>query len=131
MAFLSGKTGTATFAGTTYKITGWRAREINQLQDVTNGESGGNGEYIAGVSDVEWEVTGDYSTGASPFASGKLNAGQTGQLTLLQNTGGASWVIQAIVEESENTLEVRGKVSFVARGKGSWNGSSSYTKPTT
>lgn len=131
MAFLSGKTGSATFAGTTYKITGWTARSFNQVQDVTNGESGGYGEYVAGVSDVDWEVTGDYYTGNSPFASGKLVPGQTGQLTLQQSTAGASWVIQGIVEEAENTLEVRGKVSFRARGKGSWNGSSNFTMPTT
>lgn len=130
MAFISGKTGSASFASTLYKTKSWTARQICDIKDVTNGESGGTGEYIAGVVDCEWEVEMDYYTGNSPFASGKLNAGQTGTLVLLDAAGGRSWTINAIVEQAEEEVPVRGVATVRARGKGTWNGSSNFTPPT-
>lgn len=131
MAFISGKDGRASFASTAYKIKSWRARRICDLKDVTNGESGGEGEYIAGVVDTEWEVEMDYYTGNSPFASGKLNAGQIGTLILYHTNAGTNWTINAIVESCEETLEVRGVATVRASGKGTQSSGSGSTPPTT
>lgn len=131
MAFFAGKDGRASFASTTYKITRWAAERLNDLQDVTNGESGGEGEYVAGVTDTEWEVDMDYYTGNSPFASGKLNAGQTGTLILYHTSGGTNWTINAIVESSREEQDIRGRVRVYAKGKGTSNGTSGSTPPTT
>jgi hypothetical protein len=131
MAFFSGKDGRASFAATTYKITRWQAERHADLPDVTNGESGGEGEYVAGVVDTEWEVDMDYNTGNSPFAAGKLNPGQTGTLILYHTNGGTNWTINAIVESSREELEVRGRVRVYARGKGTSDGTTGSTPPTT
>jgi hypothetical protein len=58
MAFKSGKNGRLSLnnggGATAYKIKRWSVTPKNQIQDVTNGESGGYGQYIAGVSDLDF-----------------------------------------------------------------------------
>lgn len=132
--FLSGKDGRASFASTTYKITRWRARHYTDLQDVTNGESGGTGEYVDGVHDCEWEVDMDYYDGNSPFASGKLVPGQIGTLILYHTLAGTNWTINAIVRESEEEQVIRGRRLVKASGMGtsnSTNTTSTILPPTT
>lgn len=117
MAFISGKGGSATCKTNPYKIKSWRLQRQGGIPDVTNGESGGEGEYISGVNDTTWEIELDYYTGHSPFASGEFEAGAIIAMELLHTAAGTKWAFTGIVESCEEVLEVRGVATVHLRGK--------------
>ena len=114
MSFRSGKSGVFTYSTSgSKKITNWSVQLPNALQETTNGESGGFGEYIAGLNDLRFEVMFDYDVGTTPFVDFVQGATlSTVKLFVSQTPTWYYWNIpSALIESVENDLDVRGKVS--------------------
>lgn len=126
--FRSGKNGRATINGTTVKIKRWQVNPKGEKLDVTNSESSGNGEYIGGVLDVDWEFDFDYYLGSTPFTLATPGSIVTNVIFYIGDVADATtWTFpSAFVENGSNTSEVRGKVSGTIRGCST----GTFTKPT-
>lgn len=116
-------------------IKKWYITIPNQLQDVTNTESGSYGEYLAGVTDLTFTVDADHFVGSAPFATFIPGDTLTDVYLYLNVQGNIYWLIhEALIEEVEETLVVRGLVSFRLRCRGSsatifTNGNAMYSWP--
>ena len=131
MSFRSGKNGRFQYGANTFKIKRWTVQIRNQLQDTTNGESGGFGEYIAGVSDLEWSVELDYDVGTTPFASARFVQGtQATAVLYVDGVAQPNWTINAIIEGAENDLDVHGLVSIRLNGRATSISGTGWTAPT-
>jgi hypothetical protein len=126
MAFTSGKNGTVTVGGNTLRTTGWRVSPKVEKLDVTNSASGGTGDYLAGVTDLDFEISFDYFVGNTPVHFSGTSSVPTGMtpgatISAVLNSGppanNAYWYIPTgLVTDAEITSSVRGKVSCVVRG---------------
>lgn len=67
MAFKSGKAGRVTIAAATLKVTNWSATLKRQKHDVTNSESGGYGEYIDGIWDLDVTIKANFNSTEAPL----------------------------------------------------------------
>lgn len=116
MSFRSGKSGRFTYGVSgSKKIKSWHVETPNALQETTNGESGGYGEFIAGINDLRFEVMFDYDVSSTPFVDFVPGSTLSSvSLFVTQITGGLwlYWAISsAVIESAENDLSVPGLVS--------------------
>lgn len=121
MGFLSGKNAKVRFGGgsTTLRVRGWRAIPRCEALDVTNSESSGQGEYIAGIKDLDVTITADYYYGDNVY--GTWSPGNTIATVklYLDGTSGAHWDIPLLyIPDAPNESETRGKVTVTFNGKG-------------
>lgn len=117
MSYLSGKLGKVRVNGATLAVTKWRVIPKCQLVDVTSSESNGFGEYVAGVKDGDVELSLFYDYGGIPYATISPGSTLTNLKLYLNDTTGAYWQGNALVEEAPNQSEVRGGVTIELRGK--------------
>lgn len=121
MSFRAGKDGKFTYAVLlgTRKITGWSVQLPNDIQDTTNGESGGYRECIAGLNDLRFDIQFDYDVGTVPFGLFVQGSTITNIALFVTKIPGGQWLYwdipTAFVESAENDLDVHGKVSCRAR----------------
>lgn len=136
MAFNSGKNGRVTIGGNTLKVTQWRVMPKVEKLDITNSESTGTGEYITGVTDLDFEISFDYNTGNTPAHFSGTSSAPTGMtpgafiaaVLFIGSPSGPSWVIPSgLVTDADVTSSVRGKVSVTVRG----SSSGGFTVPVT
>lgn len=123
-SFVSGKNGrfraTHNAVEKTWGIKKWYITIPNQLQDVTNTESNGFGEYLAGVTDLTFTVELDHFVGSAPFATFVPGDTLVEAYLYISVAQGVYWIIhEALVEEVEETLDVRGLASIRLRCRGS------------
>ena len=123
--FLSGKFGRVRIGAgpTTLRVNSWRVVPRVDKLDVTNSESAGIGEYIAGIKDLDVTLQCDYYYGSNVF--GTLAPGDTVstiKLYLNATTTGLSgsyWDIPSmLVTDLPNESQVRGKVTLTINGAG-------------
>jgi hypothetical protein len=110
MAFLHGKTGRVTAAGSTLEITKWTADHEIPGVEVTNSESGGFQEMLAGggIAKLSGTVEADFDAAASPYASPPdLMGGSLVALELYTAQGGSKYACSAHIDKVSMTLEVR------------------------
>lgn len=131
MPFKSGKNGRVTLGIWTQKTKRWSVRPRNQLQDVTNGESGGFGEYIPGVSDLDFEIELDHFVGGNQFATAFIPGTTFTAVLYVDGIAQPNWSINGIVEDVSETLDVRGLVSITMRGRATSISGTAWTAPTT
>ncbi len=130
MAFKSGKNGRLSLGGHTYKVKKWSVTPKNQIQDVTNGNSGGFGEYIAGVSDLDFSAELDHNVGDNPFGTDFIPGATLVGIFYIDGVGAPNWNVNGIVEEVGETLDVRGLVSMTIRGRATSVSGTAWTPPT-
>lgn len=118
MAFASGKNGRVTIGGSILKVTEWEVSPKVEKLDTTNSESGGTGEYIPGVTDLDFTISFDYNVGNTPAHFSVLAPGLTVAAVLfIRDSSGPSWTISTgLVTDGEVKSSVRGKVSCRVRG---------------
>lgn len=125
MSFRSGKQGTITLGGTmsgdgtVYKIKRWSVDLPASLLDVTHGNDAGFGEYVAGVSDMDFTFELDHDVGTSPFAT-DLVVGTilTRALLYVDIIGANFWQIcTPIIQDVKESLDVRGLASIHVTAK--------------
>lgn len=138
-SFVSGKNGrflaTHNAVQKTWGIKRWSITLPNQLQDITNTESGGFGEYLAGVTDLSFTVELDHFVGSAPFATFIPGDTLTEASLYVSVTEDVFWVVhEGLIEEVEETVDVRGLASIRLRCRGSQasiyiNGNNMYSWP--
>lgn len=129
--FKSGKNGRVSLGGTTFKVKGWNITAKNQLYDVTNGESGGFGEYIAGVSDLDFEITLDHDVGTNPFGTKFIPGTTLVAILYVDGIAQPNWNINGIVEEVTEALVVReGGGAMTLKGRATSVSGTAWTAPT-
>lgn len=132
MSFRSGKNGRLSLGGTTFKVKRWNVEPKNQIQDVTSGNSNGFGEYIAGVSDLDFSAELDYDVGTNPFGTKFVQGTLLTAIFYVDGIGQPNWTINGIIESVSNSLDVRGLVSITLHGRASVDsGGTAWTAPTT
>lgn len=129
--FKSGKNGRCAINGNVYKIKNWRVSPRNQLQDVTHGNSGGYGEYIAGVSDLNFSFEFDHDVGTNPFGTDIIEGATGTFIFYVDGVAAPNWNINGILEEIGEALDVRGLVVGTASGRATSVSGVAWIKPTT
>lgn len=130
--FKSGKNGRVSLGGTTFKVKSWEITAKNQLVDVTNGESGGFGEYIAGVSDLDFKITCDHDVGTNPFGTKFIQGTTLTAILYVDGIAQPNWNINGIVEQVSEALEVRGQGGAITlEGRATSVSGTAWTAPTT
>lgn len=117
--FRSGKTGRFLVGAIPVQIKGWRCKDRAGNLDVTNTESSGHGDYIAGVQDQDVTINYDVSVTVFPFGTVPIAAGGTYAATLVEDTGTAltSWIGSLIVDDNDSGFDVRGSLNGTLTGK--------------
>lgn len=92
--------------------------------DVTGFESSGYADYIAGITELDCILEGDWDSASSQFSY--LAAGSTisNLLLYVSGTSSSKWTISsALVVDNQHGAEVRGLISFTAsiKAKGSFS----------
>jgi hypothetical protein len=135
MAFKSGKNGRLSLnnggGATAYKIKRWSVTPKNQIQDVTNGESGGYGQYIAGVSDLDFSCDLDHDVGTNPFGTHFIPGLAITGIFYVDGVAAPNWSINGIVEDVSHSLDVRGLVTISLRGRATSLSGTAWTAPST
>ena len=119
MAATAGKGGSLTTGSPshTYQITGWTVDDSVELLDDTNSASGGETEYVAGVTDVGGSFTMNYDPSASFIPD--LTPGVTLTTLDMVVTGTQKYsVASAIVESRSLNLTIKGLVEVTVNWKG-------------
>lgn len=109
--FKSGKSGTATFGGSSLAITGWTYEEMTEIVRYRNSGTAGGTVKEGTFEDARGRVSADFDIDTNYFATGPtIRAGTTGSVVLSDGTNPIT--LSVIISRVIKQLVLEGKITF-------------------
>lgn len=127
MAYIAGKNGKVTVAGTELSITKWEVEDKTEKVDRTNSQTGGYKKSASSVKSATGTISCHWDGAANPMDSPGIYAGaEVAIKCYLSGTSGPHYDFPtALVESSKMSVEIEGGVDI----EFSFDANGTFTRP--